>query len=127
VDRVANLRESCGWPETRNATIPSDLGGGRLLIYFPESDLACGAAEHETEGYFDVHNVPPWDTWVTYIKEPGRNSVSGDDEYLIAWVPPVFVNLVNNGIYVNPEECIQWLSDTSVELARTLRAENLLV
>jgi len=127
MDHVANARESYGWPETRNPTVPRDLGGGRLLIYFPEVDLSCGAAEQETEGFFDVHNVPPWDTWVTYLQEHGRNSDSFDSEYLIAWVPPSFVSLVNNGIYVNPEECIRWLSDASVELVRTLRAENLLV
>ncbi len=49
-----------------------------------------------------------------------------DKEYLIAWVPLEFVGLANEGIDVNPEQCIQWLSDTSVELARALRAENLL-
>lgn len=126
VDTVAHARELFGGVDTRNATIPSGLGGGRLLIYFPNDDLACGAAEQETAGFFDVNNVPPWDTWVTYFPDEQQNIDSFDKEYLIAWVPPEFLRLANEGIEVNPEQCIQWLSDTTVELARALRAENLL-
>jgi hypothetical protein len=65
VDTVAHARELLGGVDVRNSTIPSGLSGGRLLIYFPNHDLACGAAEQETAGFFDVNNVPPWDTWVT--------------------------------------------------------------
>jgi hypothetical protein len=126
VDTVAYARELFGGVDIRNATIPSSLGGGRLLIYFPNHDLACGAAEQETAGFFDINNVPPWDTWVAYFQDEQPNIDSFDTEYLIAWVPSVFVGLANDGIDVNPEQCIQWLSDTSVELARALRAENLL-
>ena len=126
VDTGVNRREAWGGVEIRDAKIPDALGGGRLLIYFPEIDLACGAAEQETAGFFDVNNVPPWDTWVTYWEDEEQNVDSFDSEYLIAWVPPEFVQSANDGINVNPEECIKWLSDTSVELARVLRSENLL-
>src|SRR6185503_19920357 len=126
VDTVASSREVLGGVEIRKATIPSRLGGGRLLIYFPNNDLACGAAAQETAGFFDMNNVPPWDTWVDYCKDEQSNIDSFDSEYLIAWVPPEFVGLANEWIAVNPEQCIQWLSDTSVELANALRAENLL-
>lgn len=126
VDAVCYARESYGGIEIRKATIPGDLGGGRLLVYFPNNDLACGAAEQETAGFFDINNVPPWDTWVAYVQDEQPNIDSFDTEYLIAWVPPEFVGLASEGISVNPEQCILWLSDTSVELASTLRAENLL-
>lgn len=126
VDTVAYARELYGGVEIRNATMPSRLGGGQLLIYFPNDDLACGAAEQETAGFFDINNVPPWDTWVAYVQDEQPNIDSFDTEYLIAWVPYEFVGLANEGIAVNPEQCILWLSDTSVELARTLDAENLL-
>jgi hypothetical protein len=96
------------------------------MIYFPNNDLACGAAEQETAGFFDVNNVPPWDTWVTYFQDQQQNIDSFDNEYLIAWIPPAFVDLANEGINVNPEQCIMWLSDTSVELAKVLRAQSLL-
>ena len=86
------------------------------MIYFPNNDLACGAAEQETTGVFDINNVPPWDTWVAYLQDE-YNADSFDTEYLIAWVPPELVSLATEGIDVNPEQCIVWLSDTSVELA----------
>lgn len=126
VDRVVRAREAWGGEEMQNATIPNALGGGRLLIYFPNHNLCCGAAEQQTDGFFDVDNVPPWDTWVSYWEDEEQNVDSFDGEYLIAWVPPAFVESANEGVNVNPEQCIMWLSDTSVELAKVLRAENLL-
>src|SRR6266481_2436330 len=94
VDTVARARELLGGLGIRNATIPSGLGGGRLLVYFPNDDLACGAAEQETAGFFDINNVPPWDTWVAYFQ--GEHNIdSFDDEYLIAWIPPELVGLAN--------------------------------
>ena len=58
VNRVVNGRALNGGREIREAQIPADLGGGRLLIYFPETNMCCGAAEQETLGFFDVDNVP---------------------------------------------------------------------
>lgn len=127
LDTVSHARELLGGADVINAVIPRDLGGGRLLVYFPDSDLACGAAEYETGGFFDINNVPPWDTWVAYFQDEERSIDSFDTDYLVAWIPPEFVELADGGIGVNPEECIKWLSDTSVELARVLRAAKLLV
>ncbi len=126
VNTVAYARELYGGVDIRKATIQRDLGDGKLLIYFPNDDLACGTAEHETAGFFDVNNVPPWDTWVAYFQDQQQNIDYFDTEYLIAWIPPEFVDLANDGINVNPEQCIMWLSDTSVELAKVLRAQSLL-
>jgi hypothetical protein len=126
VNTVVYARELYGGADIRKATIPRNLGGGRLLIYFPNNDLACGAAAQETKGFFDINNVPPWDTWVAYCQDEQENIDSFDTEYLIAWIPPEFVHLANEGIGVNPEQCILWLSDTSVELAKVLRAQSLL-
>lgn len=125
VETVAQARELYGGVDCRNSSLSDDLGGGRLLVYFPNLDLFCGAAEQETDGFFDVNNVPPWDTWVAYRQDEVKGD-SFDTEYLIAWVPPEFVNLVDDGINVNPEQCIMWLSDTSVELTDILRVGNLL-
>ena len=125
VDTVAHARELYGGADLRKTSLPDVLVGGRLLIYFPNLDLSCGAAEQETAGFFDVNNVPPWDTWVAYLQDE-YNADSFDTEYLIAWVPTELVSLANEGIDVNPEQCIMWLSETSVELARALQAEKLL-
>jgi hypothetical protein len=86
-----------------------DLGGGRILVYGPDEELSDGAAEAETNGYFDVYNCPPWDTWIALVEfsdgEKGRSA------HLFSWVPPAFERVVQRGIAVNPEECILWLEN----------------
>ena len=59
--------------EKRRAKLPKGkrrpiggLSGGRLVACMPEVNLCDGAAEYSSEGYFDVDNIPPWDTWVWY-------------------------------------------------------------
>jgi hypothetical protein len=44
----------------------------------------------------------------------------------VSWVSSAFVELVDRGIYVNPEDCIRWLDDTDVAVARHLRAREIL-
>jgi hypothetical protein len=100
-------------------TLP-DLAAGRLLAYFPDADLSDGMAELETGGFFDVFNAPPWDTWVAFFEDPDERDLSYR-AYLVAYVPPTLLNLVERGIYVNPEECIAWLADTETGVARILR------
>jgi len=71
---------------------------GRLLLYWPEENLACGAAQASSGGFFDADNVPPWDMWVAY-----------EGRVLISWVPPGLIELAQMGIDANPENCIQWV------------------
>lgn len=70
---------------------------GRLLVYWPNENLADGAAEYASFGFFDADNTPPWDTWVAF---------SG--KALLSWVPGELVDLVSKGIEANPEACIGW-------------------
>jgi hypothetical protein len=91
------------------------LNGGRLLCYFPDADLCDGAAEQESNGFFDVYNTPPWDTWVGYFQD-GLDPKGSYDNYLLAYVPEQLVSLAAGGILVNPEECIMWLEDADVRL-----------
>ena len=92
-----------------------DLDGGRLLCYFPDGDLCDGAAEQESDGFFDVYNTPPWDTWIGYFRD-GLKPNDSYDSYLLAYVPEQLISLAANGISVNPEECIMWFEDTEVKL-----------
>jgi hypothetical protein len=96
---------------------------GRLLVYFPDLNLSDGAAEQASGGFFDADNAPPWDTWLSFVDD-GEGSGLDTRFYLIAWVPAAFVELAQAGIDVNPEQCIEWLYDTSTrakaELARWL-------
>ena len=72
----------------------TDLGGGRLLAYFPDDNLACGVAEAESLGFFDTDNIPPYDTWVWMVRNTRTfayaDGAKGEMEanYLVAWVPP---------------------------------------
>jgi hypothetical protein len=98
VESVAHARHNAlRWPRPHDAT---GLAGGRLLGYAPDDNLANGAAEASTAGFFDVNNIPPWDTWVGYVHESERCN------YLVAWVPPELRAAASLGIEVNPEECI---------------------
>jgi hypothetical protein len=93
------LRNSCGYIESQSL----DSRGGRLLLYAPENNLACGAAEYSSLGFFDIDNVPPWDTWMVMF-----------GKYLVSWVPPQLIQLVQRGLDVNPEQCIMWADDPSI-------------
>ena len=78
-------------------TRPPSAEVGKLLHYWPHENLACGAAEYSSNGFFDADNVPPWDTWVSF-----------DGSTLISWVPAILIPLAQAGIDANPEECISW-------------------
>ncbi len=73
------------------------IDSGRFLIYFPHENLADGAAQVGSNGFFDVNNVPPWDLWVSF-----------SEGALISWVPLGLIELAQMGIDANPEECIRW-------------------
>lgn len=111
----------------RNLSPIADLCGGRLLAYFPDDNLACGTAEAESQGFFDVDNIPPYDTWVWMVRNVRAfayaDGARGEMEanYLVAWVPPDFIQLASAGIAVNPEACILWLDTLDDEFVRSLR------
>jgi hypothetical protein len=97
--RAAQLRLDHRYP----ASSPGSLEGGRLLLYAPDENLFDGAAQYTSKGFFDVNNIPPWDTWVCFY-----------ENYLVSWVPPRLVELANEGIDVNPEGCILWAPETEL-------------
>lgn len=70
---------------------------GRLLAYRPQDNLFDGAAQVASSKFFDVNNVPPWDTWIKFV-----------DGVLFAWIPAEAEALVQSGIDANPEVCIWW-------------------
>jgi hypothetical protein len=95
---------------------------GRLLVCRVSESICSGESEHVTEGFFDVDDRPPWDTWVLGVVRPDTEHVM-----LISWVPLSLVALVNRGIEVNPYECIFWLDDAPemCELSPLVRAWSL--
>jgi len=70
---------------------------GRLLLYEPLENVADGASEFSSQGFFDIEDAPPWDTCFAYIKGS-----------IVSWVPEAVVNQVQAGIDANPVDCIHW-------------------
>ena len=111
----------------------TNLCGGRLLAYFPNDNLSDGFAETKSQGFFDANNIPPYDTWVWMVRnvqgftydDGARGEIEAN--YLVAWIPPDFIELASAGIAVNPEECIQWLETRDDEFVRSLRRMGFLV
>ena len=114
------------------------LLGGKLLIISPEDSDICCLSVYEAEGFIDEMDVPPWDTWIGYFEEQStpeetyvlqtqaryrafyNKSNSSDFEdwthepivsYILCWIPRDFVELVNEGVLVNPVECFFWASE----------------
>jgi hypothetical protein len=97
-------------------------------MFDPEQSLSDGAAEVESNGFFDADNTPPWDLWVTYIQEPKQrgNLWTRFDAFVLCWIPPAFTELADRSIAVNPEKCIAWARDFDSPFIRRLRAAKLL-
>lgn len=124
-DVVLNvLMYRASWLQQQNVkSIKTDreLKRGRLLCYFPDANLADGAAELASEGFFDLNNVPPWDTWVGLYQSDLQDA--SRKVYLISYVPEAFIQHAGRGIEVNPEECIMWLYETDTPIGNVLRSE----
>ena len=106
-----------------------DLAGGRILLYEPENNLFDGAAMVASRDFFDVDNVPPWDTWLGYIHGTWEHTTTHakfTHLYLLSWVPPAFLALAGDGVWANPEQCIRWAVDVEHDFLRQLQSVGLL-
>jgi hypothetical protein len=83
--------------------VPPDMAGGRLLAVDIDLSVWDGLSESESEGFFDVWDVPAWDTWVYFQRVEERDT-------LLCWVPPPLIPLADCGITVNCTACIEWAS-----------------
>jgi hypothetical protein len=82
------------------------------LRYAPDETVDDGASEQVTNGFFDIQDEPPWDLWLGYVVETSGRP----QEYLVCWIPPTFIQTVQDGIDVNPVACIDWLPELEQEL-----------
>ena len=129
LERSRRLRESGQKP----LPAVTDLCGGRLVAFFPSDSLSDGVAKTESKGFFNVDNIPPYDTWVWIVRNVRRWEQAGcttnerDANYLVAWVPPDFIALADAGIEANdPECCIMWLDELDDDFVQSLRRMNFL-
>lgn len=106
------------------------LAGGRLLLYDPDRNTYDSGALVESYGYFDWDNLPPWDTWVSYLRDEARERAARKDSepggsflgYLVSWVPSPLVEQADAGVRGNADGCLMWARDLDSPLARKLAA-----
>ena len=92
--RAHLLRKNYQYP---NAPV-ENLKTGRLLLYFPDRNTQSGEVTSETDNFFDIRHIPPWDTWVSFwvAEDPGQR----DSNFILCWIPPEFEDLTSDGIGV---------------------------
>jgi hypothetical protein len=139
--------------------VPQDLAGGRILVIVPEDSDTLGISERVSNGFIDGFDLPAWDTWIAYI---GERSLLDPEEIdrlraqhqaymtqfrpnesqewhphpevgaILCWIPAQFLELVNEGIFMNPMQCLYWATDAKsevvydTELFRAIEAAGLL-
>ncbi len=94
---VTRRHELLAWQANREDLWLPSAAEGSILIYMPHETVFDGASEVASEGFFDDHDAPAWDTWFHYRK--GR---------LFSWVPSVLIPLAQAGIDANCVQCIDW-------------------
>jgi len=95
-------------PEGISAPMP-----GRVLLAEIDVTLHDGASEWESQGFIDIEDLPPIDTWFHVLHFEKRI-------FLCAWIPQAFVDLAEAGIRVNILESFVWLAQFSPALYRSL-------
>jgi hypothetical protein len=85
--------------------------GGRTVAFFPKLTTSDYSGAHASRGLLDRHNVPPWDTWLSFTRNfPAKEPMFRDA--LMCWMPSVFVPLVARAIAEIPEECLRWIDES---------------
>ena len=111
-----------------NSPSPKD---GQIFIVDVSQSMNDGLAEWHTDGFFDVFNVPPWDTWLAYIVEtkPNPPPVGGGHldfmEFLLFWAPAKFVPLAEAGRGCNAEACILRANDNAFDYGKSFAIRQL--
>ncbi len=90
IERRRRMLHQEGVVAPLHTPMPSD---GFLILIWPDSDMHDECARDETEGFFDVEELPGHDSWVAYVTaSPEKVTECGLDCWsrLIAWIPNVF-------------------------------------
>ena len=129
VEELAEKRLKLLRLQGRYRVLPArDLSGGRLVLYDPDLNRFDSTSLVESYGYFNWDNLPPWDTWVAYVRDEERerearragDEEAGFDSYLAAWAPPRYLELAAAGVRANAEGCLLWASDLGTPTAKRL-------
>jgi hypothetical protein len=78
-----------------------DLAGGRILFTTIDTD-SCAAATGPSNGYYDLDDLPGWDTW--FYHRPTDRPWGA----IYCWVPGQLVELARSGMDVIPVMSAEW-------------------
>ncbi|HYP21020.1 MAG TPA: hypothetical protein VEY08_13180 [Chloroflexia bacterium] len=133
VDTLAETRAQLLRLEQRYPEAPAnDLGGGRLLFYNPYDNLAETVEEVYSDGFFELHAIPPWDTWLYFIEAdmPREARVPPwyhwHNKWLVSWVPGALIELAHAGRMTSSTDAIRWAEDMDMTLLKQLREAGIL-
>lgn len=93
-----------------------DLAGGRLLIHFLHESNFNGLTAYITSYFLDNNDTPPWDTWVdAFIPELWADQPPDEVQrlftFLISWVPPEFLKVVNEATEAECVGMLMWADE----------------
>jgi len=89
----------------------------RIIADEIDSVVVDGASECDSDGFMDINDCPPIDTWFYQTKKE-------DKRLLFAWIPEPFLSNVNKGIDANCSDCFYWYTEGRSENSNW-HAENL--
>lgn len=113
INKVVDSRSQLLTPAPLLTEREIDLAGGRLIIHFLDESNFNGLTAEITSYYLDNNDTPPWDTWVqAFIPEAWANQ-SPDEvpsvyTFLISWVPPEFLEAVNEATEFECVGMLMW-------------------
>jgi hypothetical protein len=78
-----------------------DLAGGRILRTTIDTD-SCWAATEISNGYYDLDDLPGWDTWFHHAATDRPWGA------IYCWVPASLIELAEAGMEMMPFQCVEW-------------------
>ncbi|GAB2702828.1 hypothetical protein GCM10027037_30570 [Mucilaginibacter koreensis] len=91
-------------------TSPKLTSEGKILFVEMDTTTYDGASESATDGFIDINDWPPIDTWfyLSSINNRWNTAVA------FAWIPEPFTKYAEEGINVNTTNSFRWLEDTTL-------------
>lgn len=101
---LKRLSETVAWTaQVSPATWQEMKTMGRIVAHETQTTVADGGSEAGSEGYVDVYDLPPVDTWI-YLS----GGTGGSNPILYCWVPNPFVDAMQGAIDVSCMANYEW-------------------
>ena len=89
------------------------LNTGKIVWSCPEESVLDGCAEIYSQGFFDISECPPWDTWIGYSHQfPELSFLKGS---IISWIPLEHFNKFHSGKEVSILDNMNWIDAIAIE------------